>query len=246
MLGTQTEQRWNGRVGASFYNGSEGGVARELGEGIRAQRERMGLSLRAVASTVGISASMLSQVETGKLHPSVATLYQIASHLGISVDLLMGVDGSAARLEPDQNTARVAVMRAAEGPTIERASGVTWQPLAGQPAWSVQTTLVTYAARGASTVDKKMTRHNGIESGYLLAGELTLLLGFERTLLRPGDSFCFDATEPHLFVNESATDAKGIWFVTGGEDSAGNASQGPSFGSLLPDADPMRVLRNGI
>ena len=69
-----------------------GVVMREdFGGELRARRERLGRSLRSGASEIGISASMLSQVETGKLYPSVSTLYQIASFLDVSLDGLLGL-----------------------------------------------------------------------------------------------------------------------------------------------------------
>ncbi|HEU4421296.1 MAG TPA: XRE family transcriptional regulator [Pilimelia sp.] len=57
-----------------------------LGERIRAERVRQGISLRALARTVGVSASMISQIETSKAQPSVSTLYAITTALGISIE----------------------------------------------------------------------------------------------------------------------------------------------------------------
>lgn len=37
-----------------------------------------------------VSASLLSQVETGKTQPSVSTLYALVNHLGDLLDALMG------------------------------------------------------------------------------------------------------------------------------------------------------------
>ncbi len=220
-------------------------MTKELGEGIRAQRERKGLSLRAVASSVGISASMLSQVETGKLHPSVSTLYQIASYLDVSVDALMGLSGTPEHPgQPNEPSLNVAVMRSGNGPRIKRAHGVTWESLAAQSGWNVESTLVTYEPGGGASSGRKLTRHNGIESGYILEGEITLYLGFEHTVLRPGDSFSFDGTGPHLFVNETDQQAKGIWFVAGARGSGGlTLTDGPEVGQNRKD--PLRVLRTG-
>ena len=218
-------------------------MTNELGEGIRAQRERKGLSLRAVASSVGISASMLSQVETGKLHPSVATLYQIASYLDVSVDALMGLNGASEHAAQGyESSLRVAVMRAGVGAQIRRPNGVTWERLAAQPGWNIESTVVTYEPAGQGAARRKLTRHNGIESGYLLEGELTLYLGFEQTTLRPGDSFSFDATGPHLFVNETTKPAKGIWFVAGGLEPGGLAPPAASR-KAANRKNPLRVLR---
>ena len=64
-------------------------MATHIGARLRAARLAQGLSLRGVAEAVGVSASLVSQVETGKTQPSVSTLYAMVSHLGISMDDLL-------------------------------------------------------------------------------------------------------------------------------------------------------------
>jgi transcriptional regulator with XRE-family HTH domain len=61
----------------------------DIGDELRRVRVSRKLSLRSVATAVGVSASLLSQVETGKTQPSVSTLYALVNHLGISLDGLM-------------------------------------------------------------------------------------------------------------------------------------------------------------
>ena len=46
-----------------------------LGDRLRTAREAYGISLRELARRVGVSASLISQIETGKVHPSVSTLF---------------------------------------------------------------------------------------------------------------------------------------------------------------------------
>src|SRR5690606_41359804 len=52
-----------------------------FGERIRELRTERGLSLRALAQRLGISASALSQIERGKMRPAVTRLYQIMTEL---------------------------------------------------------------------------------------------------------------------------------------------------------------------
>ena len=71
-----------------------------LGRRIREERVRQGMSLRGLAREVGVSASMVSQIETSKTRPSVSTLYAITSALGISIEDLFtapaGTEGAVA------------------------------------------------------------------------------------------------------------------------------------------------------
>ncbi len=59
-----------------------------LGRRLREEREKRGVSVRGLARDVGVSASMVSQIETGKSQPSVSTLYAITTALGITVEEL--------------------------------------------------------------------------------------------------------------------------------------------------------------
>src|SRR5690242_12040745 len=60
--------------------------ARVIGEKLRAARQSAGISLRELAKKSEMSASMLSQIETGKAYPSVRSIYDIATALDLPVD----------------------------------------------------------------------------------------------------------------------------------------------------------------
>jgi transcriptional regulator with XRE-family HTH domain/quercetin dioxygenase-like cupin family protein len=60
---------------------------------------RRGISVRGLARDIGVSASLISQIETDKSQPSVSTLYAITTALGISIEDLFDLDGSGARGE---------------------------------------------------------------------------------------------------------------------------------------------------
>src|SRR5690242_2729158 len=56
-----------------------------VGEKLRVARREQQLSLRELASRAGVSASLLSQIESGKVIPSANSLYQIATALELPV-----------------------------------------------------------------------------------------------------------------------------------------------------------------
>lgn len=60
----------------------------ELGEFIRAQRERSAISLRKLAEQAGVSNPYLSQIERGLRKPSAEILKGIAKGLSISAETL--------------------------------------------------------------------------------------------------------------------------------------------------------------
>ena len=190
-----------------------------LGARLREARLQRGLSLRSVAQSLGVSASLVSQVEIGKTQPSVATLYAMANHLGVSLDELLGIVPPSSQAAPSmfghQGAALPDVQRGADNPVIEMENGVRWERLAAGASGPADAILVTYQPGASSSIEGKLMRHAGIEYAYLLEGELTLQLDFDSYVLRPGDSLQFDSVRPHLFTNRTGAIAKGLWFVVG-------------------------------
>ena len=69
----------------------------QIGERLRTARTRRGLSQRKLARLVGVSPSLISQMEAGKVQPSVATLMAVVTQLGLSIDELFRATGDGAR-----------------------------------------------------------------------------------------------------------------------------------------------------
>lgn len=195
------------------------GVER-LGSRLREEREKRGVTVRGLARDVGISASMVSQIETGKAQPSVSTLYAITTALGITVeDVFTPSVDSQAPTEWDEALDSLRghrlgpLVRLAQRRVLQLDSGVTWELLGELPHQTVDFLKVTYAPGGSSSSSGGLMRHPGSEYGHLLSGELRLTLGFEEMVLRPGDSICFESTTPHRYRNEGSEPAVGVWFV---------------------------------
>ncbi|MFF5979807.1 helix-turn-helix domain-containing protein [Streptomyces olindensis] len=209
-------------------------VVPPVGARIRQARLERGRSLRALAREVGVSASLVSQIETGKSQPSVSTLYAITTALGISVESLFDAREAAgatalpaARGTVPHALAALATLAAGRGrrigplaaagerETLELDSGVVWERLGRVPGADVDFLLVTYRPGGASSGSGALMRHAGTEYGYLTSGELVLTLGFDEYTVRPGDSVCFESTTPHRYRNDGEVPAVGVWFVSG-------------------------------
>ena len=61
----------------------------ELGERLKEIRGNMGLSLEQVSALTGVSKTMLSQIESSKSIPTIATVFKISNGLKIKVDSLL-------------------------------------------------------------------------------------------------------------------------------------------------------------
>ena len=131
----------------------------EIGAELRRVRIARKLSLRSVATAVNVSASLLSQVETGKTQPSVSTLYALVNHLGISLDGLMkgqssGAATSAATANYEDGHHGI-VQRRSENPSIEMENGVVWERLADGGRVDADPLMVTYEPGSSSSVEGK-------------------------------------------------------------------------------------------
>lgn len=70
-----------------------------VGRHVRDAREATGLSLRALARSLGVSAATMSELETGKTRMTVVRLHRIAATLGRSVEDLLSADRPAPAAE---------------------------------------------------------------------------------------------------------------------------------------------------
>jgi transcriptional regulator with XRE-family HTH domain len=223
-----------------------------VGARLREARRTQGLTLRGLAQSLGISASLLSQVETGKSQPSVSTLYAIANALDLSLDELLDVgsvrgDPAPATERGPQVDSSVVVQRAGHNPTLEMENGVRWERLAVAPGDGFDPVLVTYAPGASSSVEDRFMRHSGTEHALILEGRLSLRIDFDTIELAPGDSIRFDAIRPHLYVNRTDEPARGVWFVTGRQEHNDSMPADPDAalrdpGALTSAVDVLRAM----
>jgi transcriptional regulator with XRE-family HTH domain len=204
----------------------------QIGEHLRARRQERGLSLRHLAERLGVSPSLISQIERGRANPSVSTLYALVAELDISLDELLFSDrrqterAVASPAAAAQDRAGGPVQGAATRKRIRLASGVTWERLTTRSEPNVEFLFVTYEVGGASSpADTTHQRHAGHEWGYVISGTLQVTIGFDEYTLHPGDAVSIDSTTPHRLANAGDEPVHAIWFVEGRD------------GSPLPDED---------
>lgn len=184
----------------------------DVSDRLRRAREASDVSLRTLAGRIGVSASLISQIETGKVRPSVNTLYALAVELGASVDeILFGsqvADGAGTPVT-------AWVQRAGNHASVQLAPGVTWQRLTGMSEAGVDFLHLTYAPGSASVPAGTQHRHKGREWGYVVSGALRVEVAGEVHDLRVGDSISFPSTAVHRLSNVGRADTRAVWFILG-------------------------------
>jgi transcriptional regulator with XRE-family HTH domain len=194
-----------------------------LGPRLRAIRLARKIGLRELARRLGLSPSSISQIETGKMQPSVRTLYAFAEELGVTVDEVLFAPNALTTIASSQEAEKtaessgpgLAVQRAEGRPAISLNSGVTWERLMFWADEDVEFIEATYEPGGASAPPDALVRHNGHEFGHVLSGTLRVVVGFDEFILGPGDSMTFPSSTPHRLYNDGDETVRAIWVVRG-------------------------------
>jgi mannose-6-phosphate isomerase-like protein (cupin superfamily)/DNA-binding XRE family transcriptional regulator len=184
------------------------------------------MSLRELARRLHVSASLVSQIEIGRVQPSVRTLYAIVSELGLSLDEIFELVGSAEMRVPASpprpgsapagiRSSGALVRRSDHGVAIGCEPGVRWEQMAAWEDPGVEFMIAVYRPGGGSTVEGDATRDHGREFGLVLSGMLRVTVDRKDHLLGPGDSITFSSSVPHRLHNEGEIEARAFWVTVG-------------------------------
>ncbi len=166
-----------------------------VGQRIRAIRERQGLSLRALAERSGLSTNAISLIERGENSPTVSSLHLLAAAFKVPI---------TAFFEEEQEES--VVLTTPEQQLRSWANGITMHSLGiGLRDQQLEPFLATVDP-GAGNLDEPVT-HPGEEFIYCLDGEIEYCIGHQVYTLQAGCSLLFAATQPHCFHNTAETPA---------------------------------------
>jgi transcriptional regulator with XRE-family HTH domain len=194
-----------------------------IGERLRLARTSSGIGVRELSRRIGVTGSMVSQMERGAVMPSVGTLYAIVRELGLSFDDLFDTSpasGTPAPRKGNDNGHRGEigghgpVQRHYDRKALLLDTGVRWELLTTQEDPHVDFLFAVYPPGSTSTPEDALTRHGGKEYGLVQSGRLGVTVGFESYELAPGDSISFDSSVPHRLWAVGDEAAEVIWFVT--------------------------------
>jgi transcriptional regulator with XRE-family HTH domain len=176
-----------------------------VAQAVRDRREQLGLSLRALASRSGVSASMISDIERSAKSPTVSTLAALAEALGVPLSALIDKAASPA--------ARIHVVRAAENPEFaDPASGARRKSFGPAFAGS-KVEFLRYAVPPRAVAGPFAAHAAGtIEHMHLAAGRICVEFGAETVMLEAGDSCSCLADAPHSFDNREG-DAEAVIYI---------------------------------
>ena len=163
-----------------------------IGREVRAFRRKKGITVADLSQSTGLSIGMLSKIENGNTSPSLTTLQTLAHTLSVPLtSFFRGFE-----------EARVAVhTKSGEGVELEReGTRANHQyDLLGHIGANASGVIVEpYLITLSDEADIFPTfQHGGIETIYMLEGEVDYRHGDDIYPLKPGDTLFFDADAPH-------------------------------------------------
>lgn len=177
-------------------------VSIDLGERIRALRTARRLSVRAVATRAGLSASFLSQFERGLSDVSVGSLRKICHAIGVTPAEVMAAKAPVAQ----------SVIREAERSVMHASSGVRKYPVSSSPAEAVEV-YIGEVDPGFATASQPYAHGDSVEIVFVLAGTAVYEVDGQQSELHAGDSIEHRTSLPHLLTNSSDTLTRVMWVI---------------------------------
>ena len=179
-----------------------------LGVRIKALRLERELQQRQLAEKAGLTPSMVSQIESGRLTPSLHTLGKLAGALGVTIAALF--DG--------QPAGSIHITRKKEYPVVSfDGSSERWSVLgAGLFQGKIRAVVSTLDARSTGMMtDKVVIKPGQMKLFYVLDGKVALHYGAERHVLETGDSALLDGGTAHGWENLGSRKAQALWVILG-------------------------------
>jgi transcriptional regulator with XRE-family HTH domain len=199
-----------------------GDLAGDIGRRLAAHRAERGLRVAELAREIGVTPSLISQIERGQSRPSVSTLFALAQALDVPVDAFFREPAAAARgaaggqapppSGPERRPAEARyVVRQGNRAAIDIEGGVRWERLTPQTKAHLDFFELVYGPGAES--NPTLYSHPGTEMVLMLTGRLDISVGFETYRLDPGDSMEFPSSLPHRYANPDHAEARAVTVI---------------------------------
>lgn len=169
----------------------------QIGGKIKLLRLKRGLTQEELADRCELSKGFISQLENDYTSPSIETLGDIVYALGTTLKQFFSDDKEEKIVfEADDYFSRQ-----------DEDSTLTWL-IPNSQKNEMEPIMVRLDPGGSTDGDMP---HEGEEFGYVLEGNVKLVIGDREIDCKQGDSFYFTADEVHYIKNPSDDTAKFIW-----------------------------------
>ncbi|WP_420860416.1 helix-turn-helix domain-containing protein [Algirhabdus cladophorae] len=163
-----------------------------IGREVRSFRRQQNVTVAELAQLTGLSIGMLSKIENGNTSPSLTTLQTLANALSVPLTSFFR------RFEESRDAVHT---KSGQGVEMQREgtrAGHQYNLLGHLGSNASGVMVEPYLITLTETSDVfPMFQHGGIETIYMLEGQVEYRHGEETFLLEAGDTLFFDADAPH-------------------------------------------------
>ena len=183
-------------------NDDTAALRRVLGARIREARLAADLTIKSLARIVGVTPGMISQLERGAVLPSIPTLLQLSTSLGMTPGEFFDV------IPPSGVVVRCNDRSAYNYPNL----GVRDELISADPSGRIQV-FVSHLEPGATSGEELVQQGNSMNLVLVVRGQLKLYLEDRSVLLLAGDAVTFSSGTPHGFANPTKETTEVTWVI---------------------------------
>jgi XRE family transcriptional regulator, regulator of sulfur utilization len=176
-----------------------------MGERIKRRRESLNIQTNDLAKAIGVTSSLISQIERAKAFPSILTLKKIADALQTTVGEIIGENATYIENPLLNANERKFARKNKNGASVFLLSH-------HDPLKQMDPFIINFEAKGNSKEIMTPTNPRQ-EFCFVLSGAFDVDLNGKKYRINQGDSFYFISNQKHLFTNVSNEKAQLLWVV---------------------------------
>lgn len=172
----------------------------QIGGNIQKIRKKHNMTLDILSEKSGVSKAMLSQIESEKVNPTIATIWKIAQGLDVDISsLLTGHDELLRKFNVSREKEITRLDTTEEGVHIKVLSPITM-------AEDLEMYLLIFQPKGVLSSSPHTLRTE--EFLTILSGSVRVTVGENMTELHNGDFIQYHADIEHIIENSGENEAK--------------------------------------
>lgn len=171
---------------------------------MRELRKNKGLSVKKLSELSGVSPGMISQIENGKVVPTIAIMWKLTQALETGIGYFFD-EGPSLPFNP--------VVRKNQTKKLLIGNNKREYELL-TPDLNRKIEFLKITLEENSSSSDGLVQHKGEECGYVIQGRLRVIIGDKEFILEEGDSIAFESTLPHRFQNVGKGKCISIWAMT--------------------------------
>ena len=178
-----------------------------VGSKIKSLRETKNISLEEMSERSGLSAEQITSIENGEHMPSLGPLIKIARALGVRLGTFMDDNDAlgpvVTRAKDRERDSSISFSNGAE----DARKHMEYHPLAQQKAGRHMEPFII-DINPEETPQYTLSAHEGEEFIYVMEGEIELVYGKDKYVLKEGDSIYYDSIVKHHLHGVAGKSAK--------------------------------------